>query len=78
MGSFLKLGQTLFIFQFIIADKMVSRKKWKNPFQKSRLLDVLPPKANWRFVFITPGHKVDVKATPAVEAVQRFLIKKSF
>jgi hypothetical protein len=33
----------------------------------SRLLNILPPKANWRFVFITPsGCEVDVKGTSAV------------
>jgi len=30
------------------------------------LLKILPPETKWRFVFITPGGELDVKATPMV------------
>ncbi|KAH9978459.1 hypothetical protein BJV74DRAFT_137192 [Russula compacta] len=67
LNSFLKLGETLYIFQFTTAEKHNVEEKMEESHSKSGLLDVLPAKANWEFVFITPGHEVDVMATPAVE-----------
>ncbi|KAH9978455.1 hypothetical protein BJV74DRAFT_900648 [Russula compacta] len=67
LDLFLKLGETLYFFQFTIAEKHNIKEKMEESHSTSGLTDVLPPKANWEVVFITPGHEVDVKATPAVE-----------
>jgi hypothetical protein len=66
LDSFLKLGQILYIFQFTSANEHEIDRR-KEEFL-SELLNILPPKTNWRFVFITPpGCDIDVKATSAVE-----------
>jgi hypothetical protein len=63
--SLLKVSQILYIFQFAVANNH----DINNCMQESLsgLLNILPPKANWRFVFITPGCEVDVKGTSVVE-----------
>jgi len=66
LDSFLKLGQILYIFQFTSANKHDVNKR-KEEFL-SELLNILPPKTDWRLVFITPpGCEIDVKGTSAVE-----------
>ena len=66
LDSFLKLGQIPYIFQFTSANEHEIDKR-KEGFL-SELLNILPPKTNWRFVFITPpGCEIDVRATSAVE-----------
>jgi len=60
--SFLKLGATLYVFQFPISETHDIKEFL------SGQLDILPPKENWRFVFTTPpGCEVDVKATSTVK-----------
>ena len=64
--SFLKVGQILYIFQFAIANNHDINNSMEESL--SGLLNILPPKANWRFVFITPpGCEVDIKGTSTVE-----------
>jgi hypothetical protein len=66
LDSFFKLGGFLYIFQFAVSKKH----DIKNGIEVSlsRLQNILPPKANWRFVFITPPDcEVDVKSTSVVE-----------
>ena len=69
LDSFFKLGAFLYIFQFTVAENHDIKKGIEGSL--SRLQNILPPKANWRFVFIIPPDcEVDVKATSEVE---RFL-----
>jgi hypothetical protein len=64
--SFFKLEQVLYIFQFTIANNHDIKIGIEESL--SGLLNILPPKANWRFVFTTlPGRKIDVEATAEVE-----------
>jgi hypothetical protein len=64
--SFFKLGAFLYILQFVVAKNHGIEKCIEESL--SRLQNVLPPKANWRFVFITPpGCEVDIKAISEVE-----------
>jgi hypothetical protein len=62
--SFFQLGATLYFFQFT-----VSKSPYIKEFLSGQLpANILPPKENWRFVFIIPpGCEVDVKATSEVE-----------
>jgi hypothetical protein len=63
---FLKLGAFLYIMQFIMANDHDIKKRMEESF--AGLMNVLPPKMNWRFVFITPPDcEVDVKATSEVK-----------
>ena len=58
----------LYIFQFTTG-MLNSYGCIKDEFKESLSgqLNILPPKENWRFVFITPpGRDVDVEATSAV------------
>jgi hypothetical protein len=66
LDSFLKFGQILYVFQFTSANTH-DINKHKEEFL-SELLNILPPKTNWRIVFVTPpGCEIDVKGTSAVE-----------
>ncbi|KAN0123637.1 hypothetical protein V8E52_002969 [Russula decolorans] len=66
LDSFFKLGAFLYIFQFTVAKDHDIIKGIEDSL--SRLQNILPPKANWRFVLITPpGCEVDVKATSEAE-----------
>jgi hypothetical protein len=66
LDSFFILGQFLYLFQFTAANNHDIKKGIEQSL--SRLENILPPKPNWRFVFITPpGCEVDVKATSEVE-----------
>jgi hypothetical protein len=65
LDSFFQLGQFLYLFQFTVANNHDIKDIEKS---LSPLVDILPPKRNWRFVFVTPpGCEVDIKATPEVE-----------
>jgi RHS (Retrotransposon Hot Spot) family protein len=67
--SFFKLDARLYIFQLTVAKSHDVKKGIKDSL--SGILNILPPKANWRFVFITPPDcEVDVNANSEVE---RFL-----
>jgi hypothetical protein len=64
--SFFLFGTTLYFVQFTMSDDL----DIINGIEKdlSGQLDILPPKENWCFVFITPpGCEVNVKATAAAE-----------
>jgi hypothetical protein len=64
--SFFILGQFLYLFQFTMANNHDIKKGIEESL--SSLVNILPPKTNWRFVFISPpGCDVDVKADSAVE-----------
>jgi hypothetical protein len=64
--SFFVRGQFLYLFQFTVANNHDIKKGIKESL--TELVDILPPKTDWRFVFITPpGCEVDVKATSEVE-----------
>jgi hypothetical protein len=66
LDSFFKLGAFLYILQFVVAKNHDIEKGIEESL--SRLQNILPPKANWRFVFIAPpGCEVDIKATSEVE-----------
>jgi hypothetical protein len=66
LDSFFILGQFLYLFQFTVANNHDIKKRIEEPLPG--LLNILPPKMNWRFVSITPpGCEVDVKATSEVE-----------
>jgi hypothetical protein len=66
LDSFFIRGQFLYLFQFTVANNHDIKKGVKESL--SKLVDILPPKRDWRFVFITPpGCEVDVKATSEVE-----------
>jgi len=68
--SFFMLDQTLYLFQLTVANDHDIKEGIKDYL--SGLLRMLPPEANWRFVFITPGGDLDVKAKDTVK-VERFL-----
>jgi hypothetical protein len=60
--SFFLLGTTLYFFQFTISDSHDISDGIKDYL--SGQLRILPPKENWRYVFITPpGCEVDVKSS---------------
>ena len=63
--SFLKLGQTLYVFQVTIANEHSIKKGMIGTLLGLR--GMLPPEANWRFVFITPGGNLDVRAKASRE-----------
>jgi hypothetical protein len=66
LDSFFILGEVMYIFQFTVENSHDIEKGLEEPL--SKLVNILPPKTKWRFVFITPpGCEVDVKATPEVE-----------
>jgi hypothetical protein len=66
LDPFFILGEFLYILQFTVANNHDIKKGIEKSL--SRLVDVLPPKTKWRFVFITPpGCEVDVKVTLEVE-----------
>jgi hypothetical protein len=66
LDSFFKRGPFLYIFQITIAKDHDIKRGIEDSL--SKLQTMLPPKADWQFVFIIPpGCEVDVKATPEVE-----------
>jgi hypothetical protein len=66
LDSFFILGEFMYIFQSTVANSHDIGKGLEESL--SKVVNILPPKTKWRFVFITPpGCKVDVKATPEVE-----------
>ena len=66
LDSFFKLGTFLYIFQITIAKDHDIKKGIKDSL--SGIQNMLPLKANWQFVFITPpGCEVNVKVTSEVE-----------
>ena len=66
LDSFFILGQFLYLFQFTTANNHDIKKGIEESL--SSLVNILPPKTNWRFVFITPPDcDVDVKADSEVE-----------
>jgi len=70
LDSFFQLDSIFYIFQFTLAKDYDIKKGMKESL--SGLLNILPTKTNWRFVFITPpGCEVDVKAVS--EEVVTFL-----
>jgi hypothetical protein len=64
--SFVKLDTFLYIFQITVAKKHDIKSGIDDSL--SKLQTILPPKANWRLIFIIPpGCEVDVKAGSEVE-----------
>jgi hypothetical protein len=64
--SFFQLGAILYLFQFTTSNSHGIRDGIEESL--SGQPNILPPKENWRFVFITPpGCEVNDKATSAVE-----------
>ena len=65
LDSFFLLDQSLYIFQFTAVDNHDIQPRMEESLHG--LLEILPPKANWCFVFITPPDcKVDVEVPSAV------------
>ncbi len=73
LDSFFKLGQTLYIFQLTMANEHSIKEGVVDTLFGLR--NILPPGANWRFLFITPGGELDVKAKATSEKVEVFLEK---
>ena len=63
---FFKLGAFFYIFQFTVANDHDIKKRIEDSLPK--IMDILPPKRNWRFVLVSPpGCEASVKATSAVK-----------
>ena len=74
--SFFVLDQTLYIFQLTVANEHDIKEGIKDYL--FGLLRMLPPKTSWRFVFITPGGDLKVKAKDTLRAedtLETFLSK---
>lgn len=70
--SFCVLDEVLYLLQFTISDEHDVKSSMEGHLDKLMAIPGLPPKANWRFVFVTPTVcDVDVVATPAVEVFMR-------
>lgn len=52
--SFYQHNKMLYFFQFTMAASHDIRSGMEDSLSEAGLLDIFPPKANWRFVFITP------------------------
>jgi RHS (Retrotransposon Hot Spot) family protein len=66
LDSFFQLDAMLHIFQFTMASSHDIKERIEKSL--SGLLNILPPKTNWRFVFITPpGCEVDVTVASKAE-----------
>jgi len=65
-NSFFMLGQTLYIFQLTMGNKHDIKEGIKDYL--FGLLRMLPPKTSWRFVFVTPGGDLKVKAKDTLKA----------
>ncbi|KAF8506812.1 hypothetical protein F5888DRAFT_1798045 [Russula emetica] len=66
LDSFFQLDAMLHIFQFTVASSHDIKERIEKSL--SGLLNILPPKTNWRFVFITPpGCEVDVTVASKAE-----------
>jgi hypothetical protein len=64
IDSFFLFKKKLFIFQLTVANTHDIKRGIEGFF--AGRVDI-PPKTDWRFVFITPGSEVTVKATPDVK-----------
>ncbi len=64
--SFFVLDQTLYIFQLTVANEHDIKEGIKDYL--FGLLRMLPPETSWRFVFITPGGDLKVKAKGTLKA----------
>jgi hypothetical protein len=63
--SLFQLNEIFYIFQFTVAKSCGIKEGIRDSL--SGLLNTLPTKTNWRFVFIIrPGCEVDVNAIPEV------------
>jgi hypothetical protein len=69
-GSLFQLGVDLYIFQFTVAKTHDIKIRIEESL--SGMQNILPPKRNWRFVFITPPDcEVDVNARSEVDEFLR-------
>ena len=67
IDSFCKLAEFFYIIQLTVSHKHDIKRAIEYSLP-TNLMDLLPPKKYWRFVFISPpGCEVDIHATPAVK-----------
>jgi len=72
--SFFKLDRTLYIFQLTVANDHDIKEGIKDYL--FGLLRMLPQETNWRFVFMTPGGDLKVKAKDTPEAKDTLEVHK--